>query len=75
MMGETPIIILAFQTQQVYCLRDKLGSITEGGKDSIHTVYYAWAMELVDADEAGEGAVCPLWRLREMQQFGVAALI
>ncbi|XP_031115451.1 mitochondrial import inner membrane translocase subunit TIM44-2-like [Ipomoea triloba] len=75
LMGETPIIILAFQTQQVYCLRDKLGSITEGGKDSIHTVYYAWAMELVDADEAGEGAVCPLWRLREMQQFGVAALI
>ncbi|XP_019184492.1 PREDICTED: mitochondrial import inner membrane translocase subunit TIM44-2-like isoform X2 [Ipomoea nil] len=75
LMGETPIIILAFQTQQVYCLRDKLGSITEGGKDSIHTVYYAWAMELVDADEAGEGAVFPLWRLKEMQQFGVTALI
>ncbi|KAK9282158.1 hypothetical protein L1049_005070 [Liquidambar formosana] len=32
MMGSTPIIIVAFQTQQVYCVRDRHGSITEGGK-------------------------------------------
>ncbi|XP_016510879.2 mitochondrial import inner membrane translocase subunit TIM44-2 isoform X1 [Nicotiana tabacum] len=75
MMGDSPIIILAFQTQQVYCIRDKLGSIKEGGKDTIHTVYYAWAMQLVEAEELGEGAIHPIWRLREMQQFGVAALI
>ncbi|KAK4739153.1 hypothetical protein R3W88_002850 [Solanum pinnatisectum] len=75
MMGDSPIIILAFQTQQVYCIRDKLGSIKEGGQDTIHTVYYAWAMQLVEAEELGEGAIHPIWRLKEMQQLGVAALI
>ncbi|XP_010262322.1 PREDICTED: mitochondrial import inner membrane translocase subunit TIM44-2 [Nelumbo nucifera] len=75
LMGTSPIIIIAFQTQQVYCVRDRHGSITEGGKDTIHTVYYAWAMQLVDAEELGEGAFYPIWRLREMQQLGVQALI
>ncbi|PSR89805.1 Mitochondrial import inner membrane translocase subunit TIM44-2 like [Actinidia chinensis var. chinensis] len=75
MMGDTPIIIVAFQTQQVYCVRDRVGSITEGGKDTIHTVYYAWAMQQVDVEELGEGALFPIWRLREMQQLGVQALI
>jgi len=75
MMGNSPIIIFVFQTQQVYCVRDRHGSITEGGQDTIHTVYYAWAMQLVDAEELGDGALYPIWRLREMQQFGVQALI
>ncbi|KAB1215360.1 Mitochondrial import inner membrane translocase subunit TIM44-2 [Morella rubra] len=75
MMGTSPIIILMFQSQQVYCVRDRHGSITEGGQDTIHTVYYAWAMQLVDAEELGDGALFPIWRLREMQQFGVQALI
>lgn len=75
MMGNSPIIILAFQTQQVYCVRDRHGAITEGSQDTIHTVYYAWAMQLVDAEELGDGALYPIWRLREMQQFGVQALI
>ncbi|KAI7990942.1 Mitochondrial import inner membrane translocase subunit TIM44-2 [Camellia lanceoleosa] len=75
MMGDTPIIIVAFQTQQVYCVRDRHGAITEGGKDTIHTVYYAWAMQQVDVEELGEGALFPMWRLREMQQLGVRALI
>uniref|UniRef100_A0A7N2LII4 Response regulatory domain-containing protein n=1 Tax=Quercus lobata TaxID=97700 RepID=A0A7N2LII4_QUELO len=42
--------------------------------DTIHSVYYAWAMQLVDA-ELRDGALYPIWRLREMQQFGVQALI
>lgn len=75
MMGSAPIIIVAFQTQQVYCVRDKHGSITEGGKDTIHTVYYAWAMQQMEPEEVGEGAFYPIWRLREMQQLGVQALI
>ncbi|KAL4603781.1 hypothetical protein ACB092_10G148400 [Castanea dentata] len=75
MMGNSPIIILAFQTQQVYCVCDRHDSITEGSQDIIHTVYYAWAMQLVDAEELGDGALYPIWRLREMQQFGVQALI
>ncbi|CAM8878056.1 unnamed protein product [Rhodiola kirilowii] len=75
MMGSSPIIIVGFQTQQVYCIRDRHGAITEGGKDTIHTVYYAWAMQQVDPEELGEGAFFPIWRLREMQQLGVQALI
>uniref|UniRef100_A0A5B7AF01 Tim44-like domain-containing protein n=1 Tax=Davidia involucrata TaxID=16924 RepID=A0A5B7AF01_DAVIN len=75
MMGDTPIIIVVFQTQQVYCVCDRLGSITEGGKDTIHTVYYAWAMQQTAVEELGEGALYPIWRLREMQQLGVQSLI
>lgn len=75
MMGASPIIIVAFQTQQVYCVRDRNGAITEGGQDTIHTVYYAWAMQQIDPEELGEGAIYPLWKLREMQQLGVQALI
>ncbi|XP_022758409.1 mitochondrial import inner membrane translocase subunit TIM44-2-like [Durio zibethinus] len=75
MMGTSPIIIVAFQTQQIYCVRDREGKITEGGKDTIHTVYYAWAMQQVDVEELGEGALYPIWKLREMQQIGVQALI
>ncbi|KAG6410954.1 hypothetical protein SASPL_129027 [Salvia splendens] len=75
MMGDSPIIIVAFQTQQVYCVRDRQGAITEGGQDTIHTVYYAWAMQQLDPEEAGEGAPYSTWKLREMQQLGVRALI
>ncbi|KAK8650748.1 hypothetical protein V6N13_140374 [Hibiscus sabdariffa] len=75
MMGTSPIIIVAFQTQQIHCVRDREGKITEGGKDTIHTVYYAWAMQQVDVEELGEGALYPIWKLREMQQIGVQALI
>ncbi|XP_073034070.1 mitochondrial import inner membrane translocase subunit TIM44-2-like isoform X1 [Primulina eburnea] len=76
MMGDTPIIIVAFQTQQVYCVRDGLGSVTEGSQDTIQTVYYAWAMQQLDA-ELGDGYAAPysIWKLREMQQLGVRALI
>ncbi|KAL5856484.1 hypothetical protein ACOSQ3_003942 [Xanthoceras sorbifolium] len=75
MMGSSPIIIVAFQTQQVYCVRDRQGAITEGEKYTIHTVYYAWAMQQVDAEELGEGALYPIWKLREMQQLSIRALI
>ncbi|KAL4324126.1 hypothetical protein GQ457_11G003240 [Hibiscus cannabinus] len=75
MMGTSPIIIVAFRTQQIHCVRDREGNITEGGKDTIHTVYYAWAMQQVDVEELGEGAIYPIWKLREMQQIGIQALI
>ncbi|XP_058208245.1 mitochondrial import inner membrane translocase subunit TIM44-2 isoform X1 [Rhododendron vialii] len=75
MMGNSPIIIVGFQTQQIHCVRDRHGTITEGGKDTIHTVYYLWAMQLEDVEELGEGAIFPIWRLREMQRMGLQALI
>ncbi|XP_068663697.1 mitochondrial import inner membrane translocase subunit TIM44-2-like [Aristolochia californica] len=75
LMGDSPIIIVVFQTQQIYCVRDREGLVREGGQDTIHTVYYAWAMQQIDPEELGEGAYYPVWRLREMQQLGVRALI
>lgn len=75
LMGNVPIIIISFQTQQIYCVRDRGGKITQGGEDDIHTVYYAWAMQQMDAEEMGEGELYPTWKLREMQQLGVQSLI
>ncbi|KAG2298439.1 hypothetical protein Bca52824_034911 [Brassica carinata] len=60
MMGTTPTIIVRFQTQQIFCVRDKKGEIKEGSPDTIHSVYYKWAMQQV---EAGEEAIYPIWRL------------
>ncbi|RZC83902.1 hypothetical protein C5167_046687 [Papaver somniferum] len=75
LMGNSPIIIVAFQTQQIYRVMDKEGSITEGGKDTIQTVYYQWAMQQVDVEDQEEGALYGIWRLRETQQLGMKALI
>lgn len=44
-------------------------------QDTIHTVYYAWAMQQLDPEEVGGGAPYSMWKLREMQQLGVRALI
>lgn len=32
-------------------------------------------MQMLDPEEVGEGALHAIWRVREMQQFGVQALI
>jgi len=55
MMGTSPIIIFMvyafilslFQTQQVYCVRDRNGSITEGGqvKDNFFFQALCWPQE------------------------------
>ncbi|KAG1327937.1 Mitochondrial import inner membrane translocase subunit TIM44-2 [Cocos nucifera] len=46
MMGSTPIIIIAFQTQQIYCVRDRQGSITAGGKyDKILAYLYGYEVD------------------------------
>ncbi|KAF0928472.1 hypothetical protein E2562_004116 [Oryza meyeriana var. granulata] len=75
-MGSAPIIIVEFQTQQIYCVRDREGQVTEGGQDTIQTVFYGWAMQLMDSDEVPEEeSYYPVWRLREIQQVGIKALI
>ncbi|XP_057721431.1 mitochondrial import inner membrane translocase subunit TIM44-2-like [Arachis stenosperma] len=75
MMGSSPVIIVTFQTQQIYCVRDRNGAITEGGKDTIHTVINAWALQQMEQDEGGEDGIYLMWRLREMQQQGMQTLI
>lgn len=76
LMQNEPIIIVGFQTQQVNWLQNRQGKIVEGGKDDILTVYYAWAMQQSSPEETMEGEIYePKWKLREMQQMGVQALI
>ncbi|XP_004515202.1 mitochondrial import inner membrane translocase subunit TIM44-2-like [Cicer arietinum] len=75
MLESSPVIILVFQTQQIYCVRDRNGDITEGGKDTIHTVFYQWALQQMDQEDHGEDAIYLMWRLREMHQQGIQALI
>ncbi|GFQ01174.1 morc family cw-type zinc finger protein 4 [Phtheirospermum japonicum] len=49
--------------------------ITYSRTDTINTVYYAWAMQQLNPEELGEGAPYSIWKLREMQQQGIRALI
>ncbi|KAL6340275.1 hypothetical protein AAG906_040711 [Vitis piasezkii] len=74
MMGTSPIIIVAFQTQQVYCVRSADGSIKEGARIqstlcTMHGPCNKWMQRNLGR------AIYPIWRLREMQQLGVQALI
>lgn len=75
MLESSPVIIVVFQTQQIYCVRDRNGEITEGGKDTIHTVFYLWALQQMEDGDHGEDAIYYTWKLREMQQQGIQALI
>ncbi|KEH30609.1 import inner membrane translocase subunit TIM44-2 [Medicago truncatula] len=75
MLESSPVIVAAFKTQQIYCVRDRNGEITEGGKDTIHTVFYLWALEQMEHEDNGEDAIHLMWRLREMQQQGIPTLI
>lgn len=38
-------------------------------QDTIHSVYYKWAMQQV---EAGEESMYPIWRLRDVHKLGAA---
>ncbi|EFJ34172.1 hypothetical protein SELMODRAFT_83588, partial [Selaginella moellendorffii] len=78
LIGNEPVIIISFQTQQNYCVRDEFGHIREGSKasiDDIRTILYAWAMQQVSLDEMDPDEFTPRWRLREMQQTGFPAII
>ncbi|CAM0906848.1 unnamed protein product [Alopecurus aequalis] len=76
MLGSAPLILVTFQTQEIHCIRDREGEVTEGGQDTIRTVYYQWAMQLMDSDEVPEEeSYCAVWRLRQVHQFGIKALI
>jgi len=44
-------------------------------QDTIHTVYYFWALQQMEQEERGEDGIYLMWRLREMQQQGIQALI
>ncbi|CAI5524341.1 unnamed protein product [Closterium sp. Naga37s-1] len=75
LVGNDPVIILHFTSQQIFCLMDKQGKVHEGGKDNIMTMFHAWAMQQASLEDLAEDPNEPKWRLREMQQMGMQALI
>ncbi|KAL5711454.1 hypothetical protein ACHQM5_021909 [Ranunculus cassubicifolius] len=71
LMGNSPLIIVQFQAQQLDCVRDRHGAITMGGDDHIVTFHYEWAMQILGIDEQGEdGSLYPVWKLRDTRQIG-----
>ncbi|XP_057433930.1 mitochondrial import inner membrane translocase subunit TIM44-2-like [Lotus japonicus] len=75
MLESSPVIVVMFQTQQIHCVRDRHGEITEGGKDTIHNIFYLWALQQVNQEDNAEDGIYLMWKLREMHQQGIQALI
>jgi len=62
-IGGLPTVIVAFETHQVYCLRNGTnGAVVEGSEDDIRAFHYLWALQPneeeppEEADEASEEA-------------------
>eukprot|EP00475_Leptophrys_vorax_P025135 TRINITY_DN35115_c0_g1_i2.p1 TRINITY_DN35115_c0_g1~~TRINITY_DN35115_c0_g1_i2.p1 ORF type:complete len:254 (-),score=25.32 TRINITY_DN35115_c0_g1_i2:102-863(-) len=68
--GSDPIILLSFTTQEIYCLTDRSGKVTEGGKDTIVTVIHVWAMQQSSLEEMASNPNEPKWRVRQMLRVG-----
>jgi predicted lipid-binding transport protein (Tim44 family) len=43
--AEKPTLFIQFQTQEIYCIRDRTGRIIEGAEDSIQAVFYIMAIQ------------------------------
>ncbi|KAK3238029.1 hypothetical protein CYMTET_51929 [Cymbomonas tetramitiformis] len=74
LQNENPMILLRCSCQQVNCVRDKFGNVTEGAVDDIQSVAYAWVLEQDGAETASPGAP-PKWIVREMQVQGMQAIV
>jgi len=72
-IGGQPTIIIAFETHQVYCLRNGTnGAIVEGSEDDIRAFHYLWALQPNDAI-VGEDEEEPEieWQVTELAIRGV----
>ena len=69
----SPMIIVRFTMQQINCVRDKYGNVTEGAADDIQSVYYIWALhqEAHGSFVKGGEYLPPRWTLREMMVAGM----
>ena len=65
------MVLLQFSIQQINCVRDKFGNVTEGAADDIQSVFYVWAVE--QSVNPATGAVT--WALREMGVRGMQAIV
>jgi len=63
MVDGEPILIVRYETQQVHCIRNTKGEITEGSESEIRRIHYVWAMVRHFSEDLAEP---PAWKLHEM---------
>mmetsp|Transcript_11084 Transcript_11084/g.38501 ORF Transcript_11084/g.38501 Transcript_11084/m.38501 type:complete len:273 (+) Transcript_11084:150-968(+) len=76
--GKDPRVYVRFTTQQVNCVRDKYGTVTEGDPNDIQAVHYLIAMELTQTPRLPRGAEQPkhaVWEVRGMEMAGGGFLL
>lgn len=61
-MEQGPVLIITFQTQQIMCVRDSKGTVTEGDPDKVMRVNYVWVLCRDPNDLNPRSA----WRLMEL---------
>ena len=61
-MEQGPVLIITFQTQQIMCVRDSKGVVTEGDPDKVMRVNYVWVLCRDPNDLNPRSA----WRLMEL---------
>lgn len=61
-MEQGPVLIVTFQTQQIMCVRDAKGLVTEGDPDKVMRVNYVWVLCRDPSDLNPRSA----WRLMEL---------
>jgi len=44
MMEQGPVLVISFNSQQVMCVKDKLGNVMEGSEDKVLRITYVWAL-------------------------------
>lgn len=62
LLDSTPVIVVAFTTQQISYVRDTTGAIVDGKEDGIENVHYVMALA---KEEAAKGPTKG-WRLLEI---------
>lgn len=66
-IGGLPTPIIAFETHQIYCLRNSLtGEIVEGDEDDIRAFHYLWALQPNEQSDADDK-----WQVTELAVRGV----
>jgi len=66
-IGGLPTPIVAFETHQIYCLRNSLtGAIVEGDEDDIRSFHYLWALQPNEESDSDDK-----WKVTELAVRGV----
>jgi len=52
LVNEEPTAVVQFMTQQVNCMRDSSGRVVEGAPDDIRAVYYVFALQQREPEDA-----------------------